>query len=46
MAEEWKWRSVPVWSHAGILCAGETYKSVAFKTLVRAAVDLNKSRAR
>jgi hypothetical protein len=85
--EEWKWRGVPVWSHAGIICTGETYKNVVkmtfakgaalkdparlfnsslegntrraidfhegekldeegLKTLVRAAVALNKSRAR
>jgi hypothetical protein len=85
VVEEWKWRGVPVWSHAGIICTGETYKSVvkltfakgaslsdpsglfnsglegntrraidiregdeidadAFKILVRAAVNLNKSR--
>jgi hypothetical protein len=85
--EEWKWRGVPVWSHDGLICTGETYKSVvkmtfakgaalkdparlfnssldgntrraidfhegeainaeALKTLVRAAVTLNKSRAR
>jgi hypothetical protein len=84
--EEWKWRGVPVWSHDGMICTGETYKSVvkmtfakgaalkdpsrlfnsslegntrraidfregekiddeAFKTLIRAAVSLNKSRA-
>jgi len=83
--EEWKWRGVPVWSHDGILCTGETYKSVvkltfakgasledpaklfnssldgntrraidlregddvdetAFKTLIRAAVALNRSK--
>ena len=87
VVEEWKWRGVPVWSHGGILCTGETYKSVvkmtfargaalkdpshlfnaslegntrraidfregdrideeALKTLIRAAVTLNKSRAR
>src|ERR1700720_3117140 len=28
VAEEWKWRGVPVWSHDGIICTGETYKSV------------------
>jgi hypothetical protein len=85
--EEWKWRGVPVWSHDGIICTGETYKSVvkltfakgaslkdpsglfnsslegnvrraidlhegdefdedAFKTLIRAAVALNGSKAR
>ncbi len=87
VVEEWKWRGVPVWSHNGIICTGETYKSVvkltfakgasledpsglfnaslegntrraidvhegnemdedAFKTLVRAAVILNASKAR
>ena len=87
VVEEWKWRGVPVWSHDGMICTGETYKSVvkltfakgasledpsglfnsslegatrraidihegeeldadAFKTLVRAAVALNRSRAR
>jgi hypothetical protein len=86
VVEEWKWRGVPVWSHDGIICTGETYKSVvkmtfakgahlkdpsrlfnsslegntrraidfhegekinedALKTLVRAAVSLNKGRA-
>jgi hypothetical protein len=87
VVEEWKWRGVPVWSHDGIICTGETYKSVvkmtfakgaslkdpsrlfnsslegntrraidlhegekinesALKTLVRAAVALNKSKAK
>jgi hypothetical protein len=87
VAEEWKWRGVPVWSHAGIICTGETYKTVvkmtfakgaalddpaglfnaslegntrraidfhegeainekALKALIRAAVTLNKSKAR
>jgi len=87
VVEEWKWRGVPVWSHGGIICTGETYKSVvkltflkgasledpsalfnsslegnarraidfheddeidekAFKTLIRAAIALNKSSAR
>jgi len=87
IVEEWKWRGVPVWSHDGIICTGETYKSVvkmtfakgaalkdplrlfnsslegntrraidfhegesinedALKTLVRAAVTLNKSKAK
>jgi hypothetical protein len=86
VVEEWKWRGVPVWSHDGIICTGETYKDIvkmtfakgaalkdpaglfnsslegntrraidfhegekinekALKTLVRAAVTLNKSRA-
>jgi len=87
VVEEWKWRGVPVWSHDGLICTGETYKQVvkmtfakgaalndpsglfnsslegntrraidfregekideeALKTLVRAAVTLNKSKAR
>ncbi len=61
IVEEWKWRGVPVWSHDGLICTGETYKNVVkmtfakgaalkdpsglFKTLVRAAVTLNKSTA-
>ncbi len=36
VVEEWKWRGVPVWSHNGILCTGETYKSVVKLTLRRA----------
>jgi len=35
--EEWKWRGVPVWSHAGMLCTGETYKSVVKLTFARGA---------
>jgi hypothetical protein len=87
VVEAWKWRGVPVWEDAGIICTGETYKSVvkltfakgaslkdpaglfnsslegnvrraidiheddkideaAFKTLIRAAVALNRSKAR
>ncbi len=87
VVEEWKWRGVPVWEHDGIICTGETYKSVvkltfakgaslkdpaglfnsslegnvrraidlheddeinevAFKTLIRAAIALNRSKAR
>jgi hypothetical protein len=87
ITEEWKWRGVPVWSHDGIVCTGETYKTVvkltfakgaaledparlfnsslegkvrraidihekdsldeqAFKALVRAAISLNKTKAR
>ncbi len=37
VAEEWKWRGVPVWSHAGIVCTGETYKSVVKMTFARGA---------
>ena len=87
VVETWKWRGVPVWEHDGMICTGETYKSVvkltfakgaalpdparlfnsslegntrraidfqegeevdaeAFKALVRAAVELNKSKGR
>jgi hypothetical protein len=87
VVEEWKWRGVPVWSHDGLICTGETYKNIvkmtfakgaslndpaglfnsslegntrraidfhdgetideeALKTLVRAAVTLNKSKAK
>ena len=37
VVEEWKWRGVPVFSHAGILCTGETYKSVVKLTFVKGA---------
>jgi hypothetical protein len=33
--EEWKWRGVPVWSHAGIICTGETYKNVVKLTFAK-----------
>ena len=87
VVEEWKWRGVPVWSHDGLICTGETYRNVvkmtfakgaslkdpshlfnaslegntrraidfhegeainedALKTLIRAAVMLNKSKAK
>src|SRR5687767_12732764 len=35
--EEWKWRGVPVWSHAGIICTGETYKAVVKLTFAKGA---------
>ena len=35
--EEWKWRGVPVWSHDGILCTGETYKKVVKLTFAKGA---------
>jgi hypothetical protein len=35
--EEWKWRGVPVWEHAGIICTGETYKSVVKMTFAKGA---------
>ena len=37
VVEEWKWRGVPVWSHAGIICSGETYKSVVKMTFAKGA---------
>ncbi|WP_027667602.1 DUF1801 domain-containing protein [Rhizobium leguminosarum] len=37
VVEEWKWRGVPVWEHAGIICTGETYKSVVKLTFAKGA---------
>jgi hypothetical protein len=37
VVEEWKWRGVPVWSHDGILCTGETYKEVVKMTFAKGA---------
>jgi len=37
VVEEWKWRGVPVWSHNGIICTGETYKSVVKLTFAKGA---------
>ncbi|WP_421935049.1 DUF1801 domain-containing protein [Phenylobacterium sp.] len=37
VVEEWKWRGVPVWSHDGILCTGETYKAVVKLTFAQGA---------
>jgi hypothetical protein len=37
VVEEWKWRGVPVWSHGGIICTGETYKSIVKMTFARGA---------
>ena len=37
VVEEWKWRGVPVWSHGGILCTGESYKSVVKLTFLKGA---------
>ena len=37
MVEEWKWRGVPVWSHAGIICTGETYKAAVKLTFAKGA---------
>jgi hypothetical protein len=37
VVEEWKWRGVPVWSHDGIICTGETYKTVVKLTFAKGA---------
>src|SRR5436190_14255320 len=37
IVEEWKWRGVPVWSHAGMICTGETYKNVVKMTFAKGA---------
>ena len=37
VVEEWKWRGVPVWSHDGLICTGETYKNVVKMTFSRGA---------
>jgi hypothetical protein len=37
VVEEWKWRGVPVWSHEGIICTGETYKSAVKLTFPKGA---------
>ena len=37
VVEEWKWRGVPVWYHDGIICTGETYKSIVKMTFAKGA---------
>ena len=37
VVEEWKWRGVPVWSHDGLICTGETYKSIVKMTFAKGA---------
>src|SRR5215813_4001806 len=37
IVEEWKWRGTPTWSHAGIVCTGETYKNVVKLTFAKGA---------
>ena len=44
VVEEWKWRGVPVWSHHGIVCTGETYKSVVKLTFAKGATISDPSR--
>lgn len=38
VVEEWKWRGVPTWYHDGMICTGETYKSVVKMTFAKGAV--------
>ena len=42
--EEWKWRGVPVWSHDGLICTGETYKNVVKMTFAKGAALKDPSR--
>jgi hypothetical protein len=44
VVEEWKWRGVPTWSHAGIICTGETYKAVVKLTFAKGAALEDPSR--
>jgi hypothetical protein len=44
VVEEWKWRGVPVWAHAGIICTGETYKNVVKLTFAKGASLADPSR--
>ena len=44
VVEEWKWRGVPVWSHDGIICTGETYKNVVKLTFAKGAALPDPSR--
>jgi hypothetical protein len=44
VVEQWKWRGVPVWSHNGILCTGETYKTVVKLTFAKGAALEDPSR--
>lgn len=37
VVEEWKWRGVPVWSHDGLICTGETYKNIVKMTFAKGA---------
>ena len=37
VVEEWKWKGTPIWSHDGIICTGETYKSVVKTTFAKGA---------
>ena len=44
VVEEWKWRGVPVWSHDGLICTGETYKSIVKMTFAKGAALKDPSR--
>jgi hypothetical protein len=44
IVEEWKWMGTPVWSHGGIVCTGETYKSVVKMTFSKGAALKDQSR--
>jgi hypothetical protein len=44
VVEEWKWRGVPVWSHDGLICTGETYKNLVKMTFSRGAFLTDPSR--
>jgi hypothetical protein len=37
VTEEWKWRGIPVWSHDGLICTGESYKNVVKRTFAKGA---------
>jgi hypothetical protein len=37
VVEEWKWRGVPIWSHGGIICTGESYKNIVKLTFAKGA---------
>jgi hypothetical protein len=44
VVEEWKWRGVPVWEHAGIICTGETYRNIVKLTFAKGAALEDPSR--
>lgn len=44
VVEEWKWRGTPIWSHAGMVCTGETYKQVVKITFAKGAALKDPSR--
>ena len=44
VVEEWKWRGVPVWSHDGLMCTGETYKNIVKMTFAKGAALKDPSR--